>query len=375
MLNTIYEQAKANRFVHKNFTQEKIALISQCNLIQLFIWLDESKIIYKKGIFRIAEREKYVVYKHLVYHHYNEETLPPFMALKEFFGLTFPQALYVLNYFYYKVSKSDIENYIQRKYIAPSKIAPVDKDIDLNYILKENRFLVKDDAHYCAKRTIAYLCNTRRIDKDIVLNFLTQGFIKMDIDYNLCFITYKDASLKNDVIAITKKGTLGKEYKCNIVKEHNTGFFYAPKAAIENEEFTSIYVFESIVDLMSFLTLIKTGKIVLPKEEVNCFISMNGASNKKYLEKILNKYHSLEKIIFCLDNDTAGINAVKNITKDYAVGVIGVPPNLETVYSYDFFDARKILKDISYNLGYCKDWNNVLAIDKKFDYKVSDYKL
>lgn len=55
--------------------------------------------------------------------------------------------------------------------------------------------------------------------------------------------------------------------------------------------------------------------------------------------------------------------------------MIGVPPNLETVYSYDFFDARKILKDISYNLGYCKDWNNVLAIDKKFDYKVSDYKL
>lgn len=297
------------------------------------------------------------------------------MALKEFFGLTFIQALYVLKYFYYKVSKSDIENYIQKKYITSSIIIPVENNIDLNYILTGNRFLVKDDAHYCAKRTIAYLCNTRRIDKDIVLNFLTQGFLKMDIDYNLCFITYKDAIAKDDVIAITKKGTVGKEYKCNLVKEHNTGFFYAPKAAIENENFTSIYVFESIVDLMSFLTLIKAGKIVLPEDDVNCFIAMNGASNKKYLAKTLIKYPSIEKVIFCLDNDTSGIKAVKNIIKDYAIGVIGVAPSIETVYSYDFFDARKILKDISYNYGYCKDWNNVLVYDKEFDYNVSDYKL
>jgi len=54
MLNTVYEQAKADRFVHKHFSQEEIDLISQSNLIQLFIWLDESKIVFKKGIFRIA---------------------------------------------------------------------------------------------------------------------------------------------------------------------------------------------------------------------------------------------------------------------------------------------------------------------------------
>lgn len=198
----------------------------------------------------------------------------------------------------------------------------------------------------------------------------------MDIDYNLCFITYKDAVVKNEVIAITKKGTLGKEYKCNLVKEHHTGFFYAPKAAIEEENFTSIYVFESVVDLMSFLTLIKTGKIVLPEDEVNCFISMNGASNKQYFAKTLIKYPNIEKVIFCLDNDSAGINAVKNITKDYAVGAIGEAPNIETVYSYDFFDGRKILKDISCNHGYCKDWNNVLVYnEKEFTYKVTDYKL
>ena len=55
---------------------------------------------------------------------------------------------------------------------------------------------------------------------------------------------------------------------------------------------------------------------------------------------------------------------------------IGTQPDLETIYRYDFYDLRAVLKDILAKYSYCKDWNDVLThMEIKFTYDVIDYKL
>lgn len=370
MVNKIYERAKLNKFKAKSYSERVIKLISQSNLVQLFIWIDETKVIYKNNLFRMARDEKYIVYQHFVFNHYNNEPLSPILALEEFFDLTYVQALYILNYFYFKVNKSDIEDYIVENYKRPSLTEMVDGDMDLNYIITEDSFRGINNSYYYT-RAIAYLCETRKIDKDIVLNFIKQGFIKMDMLNNLCFITYKDNITKDDVIAITRKGTTSKVFKNNLVKEHYTGFFYAKKGSLELSEYDTIYIFESCIDLLSFLSLVKARKITLPEDEYNCFISLNGADNRKYLQKLLYQYPSIEKIVLCLDNDSSGIKGADSIKKEYVKFVIGTPPELETVYLYEFLDLRTILKDITEKYGYyCKDWNDALRCKYDFSYDI-----
>jgi hypothetical protein len=138
MKNKILERAHSGKFKRKHYSKNTIDTISKSNLVQLFIWLDESKVILKNKLFKVAGNEKYIIYEHFVYNHYNGELFTPLQALEEFFGLLFPQQAYILNYFYYKVNKGDIEDYIKTNYRLPSQTTPIACDVDLNYIIYED---------------------------------------------------------------------------------------------------------------------------------------------------------------------------------------------------------------------------------------------
>ena len=93
------------------------------------------------------------------------------------------------------------------------------------------------------------------------------------------------------------------------MKEKHTGFFYGSSTV---KEFKEVYVFESCVDLLSFLTLVKKGFVPQPAAG-SCFISLNGAATR-YLEKVLLEHPTIERIHFCTDNDRAGQLAVTLFT-------------------------------------------------------------
>lgn len=69
--------------------------------------------------------------------------------------------------------------------------------------------------------------------------------------YNLCFVDYADPFAKQEVLAISKKGTTEKRFCPNFVKEHNQGFFYARKDNLVSHSYRVLYTFESPIDLLS----------------------------------------------------------------------------------------------------------------------------
>lgn len=298
--NKIASTVLNNRFKRKYISPKQVdKLNAHCNLIQLLIWWDESSIQYRRKQFALRETPRCHVFENLVYDTYTGVTTNPISTLMTYYDLTFPQAFYVANYFLTKISKLEMESYIQSEYIDKELFA-ANTGLDLNHILQadQTQSTLPDVKAAALRKIYAYLCNTRRIDRDLVTHFLKRKYIGLDATNLLCFYTYRG----DDVIAVTKKSINPRvTFKQNLVQEKHTGFIYGSSTTTE---FKEVFVFESCVDLLSFLTLAKRGHI--PKLPMDaCYVSLNGASSR-YLDKVLLEHPTIEYIHFCTDNDKAG---------------------------------------------------------------------
>lgn len=294
----------ANNFKHKHISHSKLETVKQhINLLELLVWWDRSSIKYGNGQFVLAADEHSVIYDNMVYNHYTGEMYHQVDTLQMYYGLTYPQSYYVCSWFLYKVSKKPIREYIDKcldKY--NSKHGGDIITDDLNYILDVDLLHSPSSAlkNEALAKAYFYLVKIRHIDRDLISHLIHNRYLAMDLNNNLCFLTYRD----NEVISITKKGSNPYfPFKQNNVKEQYTGFFYGAK----NSKYQEIYVFESVVDLLSYITLEKQG-LVSPFPTGSCFISCNGVSTK-YLHKVLTANPSIEKVHICFDNDLVGNEA------------------------------------------------------------------
>lgn len=309
-----------HRQKHKHFSSSKIDTICNCDLQQLLYWYDDSTLDYQNKQFVLSADGEVIIYPNIGYNFYTGKAYTPLQVLTDELHISYADALYLLNYFYYKVKKAPLNaaltGWTALSYSGRCATGKNDS-LDLDYIIEEDLFNSTDTETkaYAYKRAIAYLCDRRHIDKDIVLNLIKQGFLKMDKQHNLCFVGYADPFQKVEVISITKKGTTDKRFCPNYIKEHHTGFFYAKKDYLEAQQYKELYIFESPVDLLSFLTLVQAGQIDLASHTPNaCFISLNGVGNRQFLDKLLERYPTLERVNLCLDNDTKGIEGAAAIT-------------------------------------------------------------
>ena len=339
--NKIAPTVLNHRFKSKFISSFKLSEANRSNLVQLLVWWDEDSVTYDNGQFKLSKYPTWVVYPDGIHNHYTGDTFNVVNTLSNFFDLDFPQAFYVANHFYRKVNKFEMSQYVLETYTAPA-ITGSDSEVDLNYMLDSDALHSPwtETKAKALKVAYAYLCNKRHIDRDIVSNFIHHRYLAMDSKNNLCFLTYHG----DDVIAITKKGTFPqKPFKQNIVKEPSTGFFYAPIDTVRSGQYHAVFAFESCVDLMSYLSLVRLGEVDKPPEN-SVFLSMNGASTK-FLDKIVENSPEIKRIYLCLDNDTVGVTAIKRYMKSNPKAV----------------DHRILLKEFSGKGIYVKDWNEYLC--------------
>lgn len=174
-----------------------------------------------------------------------------------------------------------------------------------------------------SKRVFAYL-NSRYIDKDIINYCLSNNLLYEDADHhNVIFLGYDENNkVKFGCARATNlsrvmydlKGS-SKEYSFRLLSEDKS---------------TTVHIFESAIDLLSYATLIKNRGMDFRKFN---FISLSGVyqtANKieeskvpVVLKKYLENNKNIRTIILHLDNDIAGRNATKALEfllkKDYEV--------------------------------------------------------
>jgi hypothetical protein len=174
------------------------------------------------------------------------------------------------------------------------------------------------------KRVYAYLCKSRGISSDVVHTLIHAGLLYQDKKGNAVFLNMD----KDKAIGAHVCGTMTDvRFKQNL----GTGSFQFVGESSVN---LHAYVFESPIDMMSFMSL-HSDRI-----STSNFISMSGLKPNQIVE-IAQQNPDL-KFCFCVDNDEAGKNFVEGMSKHIDSEKVYTSRELETANVKDYNDLLKI---------------------------------
>jgi hypothetical protein len=162
--------------------------------------------------------------------------------------------------------------------------------------------MVLPDKNSSYKHLFAYLIKSRGIDQDVVTEFVDKKLIYEDRRRNCVFVGY-DKERKPAYASLRSTRTVGEVFRGD-VKNSDKGVPFH----FEGDS-KAVCVFESPIDLMSYLSLIKIYDV----EDFNHHLISLGGVSDKALMSFLDKHKDIETVILCLDNDEAGTNACLRI--------------------------------------------------------------
>ena len=195
-----------------------------------------------------------------------------------------------------------------------------------NYLLDLTKISAPVTTYYYPKQTkpfelpikdtnndliIRYLCNQRKIDKDIVDYFISTNQIYQDKQFkNVVFVGYD-----GDKPSYAFKRSIFKNYKLD-----HSGSNKAFSFSFTNSNSSILHVFEAAIDLLSYMTILKLDHQDFKQYN---YLSLAGASDKIIskteadipiaLKSFLERNKNIKTLIFHLDNDEVGIGATFKI--------------------------------------------------------------
>ena len=179
---------------------------------------------------------------------------------------------------------------------------PIEKVSDTTVILPEK-------THDKFARVYAYLCQTRKLDKDIVSDMMKEKKIYQDTKGNCVFVGYDD---KGKAKFGCIRGTLtDKKYRGDC-KNSDKRFAFSQIG----KEKDRIYIFESPIDLLSHCTMTN-----IINDDKNAYkhqtrISLCGTSDVA-LQSYLERHPEVKVLNFRLDNDESGHQQTERYIKEY----------------------------------------------------------
>ena len=167
-------------------------------------------------------------------------------------------------------------------------------DIQRPFLPEEKQELILPEKAADYRRLFAYLCHTRGINSGIVADFVRKGKIYQDTRGNCVFVTRVGDT---PVYASLRSTVTNSEFRGDVAGSCKIGWGRGDKA---ND---AICVFESPIDLMSYMTVKKQLYSDLI-DKMN-YISVGGV-NVSPLLRCLDINPAIRHVIICTDNDQSG---------------------------------------------------------------------
>ena len=166
--------------------------------------------------------------------------------------------------------------------------------------------MVLPDKNDTYKHLFAYLIKGRKIDKDVVMDFVDKKKLYEDKNRNCVFVGFND---NNEPAYASRRSarTVGEPFKGDVRNSDKSWSFYYQGSS------NTVCVFEAPIDLMSYLSLLKVHGI---EEFEHHLISLGGVTDKA-LQNFLKLNKNIDTIILCLDNDLAGRDACSRLNEKY----------------------------------------------------------
>ncbi len=155
------------------------------------------------------------------------------------------------------------------------------------------------------KKVLAYLIISRKLDPTVVIPLIKIGRIYEAADFHDCIFTGIDN--ENIIRYIFRRSTLS-----------NSNFKIESKGSDKRFSFSLVgrndicYVFESAIDLLSYISLFKDSI-----DKNSNFISLAGTSDIA-LNHFIANLPNINNIVLCLDNDKIGIQSSRKLLNKYA---------------------------------------------------------
>lgn len=295
----------------RKYTDEQVARANTVDLVA-FLSAKGEKFTKAGKEYRWDEHDSVTIYKNEWFRHSQGKGGGPVDFVMEFYGLTFPDAVKELlsgeEPGAHDETDLNKEAYSQNCYEA--KRVKWDKDNDVvdggpavaDPIPTREVELPEKDMEQT--HIIEYLTKNRKLDSDIVKEFMDRGdifqekehhrvvFVGRDPELNVRFGSWRNAGA--DQLRGDFPGSM-KEYGFKSLASW-------PGNKEKDRTSRNLYVFESPIDLLSFITL-------YPKYwNESHYLSLGGVSAKA-LVTFLSDRQDVELIYLCLDNDKAGHEA------------------------------------------------------------------
>ena len=219
------------------------------------------------------------------YDHKNQVGGGPVKFLREFYGMSYQNAMLTLLGGYTDSRASPEKPQIK---LAPKKEP-------------ERKPFVLPEANDNMRRAYAYLTKQRFIAPEVISFFAHKGTI------------YEDKAHHNVVFVGTDENGIPKQAHARSTLSFGSTFRITVEGSDTKYSFAhfgkndTLYVFEAPVDMLSYITL-------HPQDwQDSSYIAMNGVYENAVLNA-LETHPQLDSIVLCTDNDEGGIEAVERIS-------------------------------------------------------------
>ena len=158
--------------------------------------------------------------------------------------------------------------------------------------------------HITPSRVIAYLIQTRGIDRDIVLSLIQHRMIAEDEVHHNCLFFGKDSN--GNIKSCALRGTTPIKFRGEVAGGDKS-YSFVMKGTSD-----TLRVFESPIDAMSHATFTK----LLGKDWTKDHrISTNGCGNLNSVQRYISDHSEIRRVSIALDNDAAGQKAALELQR------------------------------------------------------------
>lgn len=251
-----------------SYTQEQIDRANQVDLKE-FLCSHGEQVTKSGNEYRWKRHDSLTIKGNKWFRHSQSKGGYPVEFVMEFFGKTFPEAVFLL------IGEAPAHN---------GAVAAPSAD-----------FRLPPRSRYAA-RAMAYL-RQRNIPEELVQEFCKEGLIYEDAQHhNIVFVGKDETGIPRYAHC---KGTEG-SFRMDVQgsdKAHNFAY---------RSDGKSLFVFEAPIDLMSFIAL-------YPNDwKMRNYLSLGGVGAKA-LEGFLSEHKNIETVYICTDSDKAGNDAVNRL--------------------------------------------------------------
>lgn len=327
----------------EKYTEDQIARANEVNLVRFLSTRGER---FKKAgrEYRWEKHDSVTICENKWYRHSQGKGGWPIDFMMEFYGLSFPDAVKEL--LDGEEAMDGLKTSLSEKravpYVEDGGLAVADPIPTKEMVLPE----ADENQDYI----IEYLVEHRKLNIEIVSEFIKRGDIYQEIDNQRVVFVGRDSEGNPRYASWRNAGA--EQLRGDVSGSQKEYGFKSLSFWDEDKQrkrlARKLYVFESPIDLLSFITL-------YPKYwHENHYLSLGGVSAKA-LKTFLSERSEVEQIILCLDNDKAGHEACAKL--------------------FDVIPSRYAVNQL---VPSRKDWNEVLVNrsgDPGEKYYISDVEL